>query len=639
MPRLLACHEIRHQCAVPRLPRTSARRPARPRELRRFFATARLHLRCSAPWYRDGSPSTWPRSNGSPGSIGRPHRAHKTPPSATFRAQPFRNALCLAPASKAWGQWFEPRTAHFSRLRRMTKAEELGRGGRLRGGAAGELVAAAYAAESAHGPRLAHGLSLADLAHAVALVEGGDLAGDDARALLRGLLELHAIPGDEFPWDPSLGDAFNAREAELERRVGRSAAGWLSAGRPRREAFRVGAPPDRPQRPCASCTTRSSTRPRRSPDTRAPRAPRSPPTTRICSRPSRRPSATCSWRTPIPALRDAERARASHAALGASVAGAGGSAGSRWALDRARLAELLGCDGLVEHAKDAAWQADVYVELLATLAIAATHQSQLGQDFEIYASQEFGLVELADAHSRASALMPQKKNPYALAAIRTQAGQAAGDLAARARDPAHRLGAHRSLPPPERHGAAGARRGGRDRPADGVGAGRHRAARRRASSRSRARASSRRPTSPTCSRSPAGSTTAAPTRSSAAPCATSSRRASRRRRSRRRVCPRPPRPRSATPVELDEATLRDALDPAACAAARRQIGSSSAAAMDAMLDGLDATLAARRVVERGRARARGGRGGGAARPRPRARLIRGSPVRARCHPFEPSGRL
>ena len=49
------------------------------------------------------------------------------------------------------------------------EAEELGRGGRLRGDAAGELVAAAYAAESAHGPRLARGLSLADLTHAVAL--------------------------------------------------------------------------------------------------------------------------------------------------------------------------------------------------------------------------------------------------------------------------------------------------------------------------------------------------------------------------------------------------------------------------------------------------------------------------------------
>jgi argininosuccinate lyase len=47
-----------------------------------------------------------------------------------------------------------------------------------------------------------------------------------------------------------------------------------------------------------------------------------------------------------------------------------------------------------------------------------------------------------------------------------------------------------------------------------------------------------------------------------------------------------------TAVEIDDATLRDALDPAACAAARRQVGSSSAAAMAAMLDELEATLAA-----------------------------------------------
>ena len=46
------------------------------------------------------------------------------------------------------------------------------------------------------------------------------------------------------------------------------------------------------------------------------------------------------------------------------------------------------------------------------------------------------------------------------------------------------------------------------------------------------------------------------------------------------------------PVEVDGPTLRDALDPAACAAARRQVGSSSEAAMNAMLDGIGATLAA-----------------------------------------------
>ncbi len=310
----------------------------------------------------------------------------------------------------------------------MTGSEELGRDGRLHGSAASELVAAAYAAESAHGPRLARGLSLADLAHAVALVDGGDLAGDDGKSLLRGLLELHAIPGDEFPWDSSLGDAFNAREAELERRVGRAAAGWLSAGRPRREAFRVAL---RLTARAGVLELHDALVEQASALVRHAAATRDALATDYTYLQPAQPTTVghLLLAYAYPALRDAERARASHAALNTSVAGAGGSAGSRWSIDRARLAELLGCDGIIEHTKDAAWQADVYVELLASLAIAATHQAQLGQDFEIYASQEFGLIELSDAHSRASALMPQKKNPYALAAIRTQAGQASGDVA------------------------------------------------------------------------------------------------------------------------------------------------------------------------------------------------------------------
>ncbi len=472
----------------------------------------------------------------------------------------------------------------------MTDTEELGRGGRLRGGAAGELVAAAYAAESAHGPRLAHGLSLADLAHAVALVEGGDLAGDDARALVRGLLELHAIPGDEFPWDPSLGDAFNAREAELERRVGNTAAGWLSAGRPRREAFRVG----------LRLTARRAARELHDALTdqaaalaRHARATRDALATDYTYLQPAQPTTVghLLLTYAYPALRDADRVRASYAALGASVAGAGGSAGSRWALDRTRLAELLGCDGIIEHAKDAAWQADVYVELLATLAIAATHQSQLGQDFEIYASQEFGLVELGDAHSRASALMPQKKNPYALAAIRTQAGQAAGDLAAalatlhtgsartdhfhllngtvpRALDDAVAIArltasvlsgielrkarfeqvARESFVTAADVADVLALEGGLD----------YRSAHKVVGRAVRDLVEAGEPPS-----------ALTPARLSAAAEAA-----------------------IGAPVELDETTLRAALDPAACAAARLQIGSSSETAMGAMLAGLDATLTA-----------------------------------------------
>jgi len=483
----------------------------------------------------------------------------------------------------------------------VTETEELGRGGRLRGDAAGELVTAAYAAESAHGPRLARGLSLADLAHAVALVEGGDLAGDDGKSLLAGLLELHAIPGEEFPWDPSLGDAFNAREAELERRVGRSAAGWLSAGRPRREAFRVG----------LRLTARSGMRALH--DALLDQ-------TASLARHARATSAALAtdytYLQPaqpttighlllayaFPALRDADRAQASHTALGASVAGAGGSAGSRWSLDRTRLAELLGSDRLVEHAKDAAWQADVYLELLATLAIAATHQSQLGQDFEIYASQEFGLVELADAHSRASALMPQKKNPYALAAIRTQAGQAVGDVAAAlvalhtgsARtDHFHLLNG--TVPRALDDAVAVARltasvlEGIELRPrrfeqiaresfvsaadvADVLaltGEVDYRSAHKVVGRAVRELVDAGEPPS-----------ALTPARLSAAAEAV-----------------------IGSPVELDEATLRDALDPAASAAARKQAGSSSPEAMTAMLDGIDATLAEhRRWSETERAR-------------------------------------
>jgi len=470
------------------------------------------------------------------------------------------------------------------------ESEELGRGGRLRGGAAGELVAAAYAAESAHGPRLAHGLSLADLAHAVALVEGGDLAGEDARSLLRGLLELHAIRGDEFPWDPALGDAFNAREAELERRVGRSAAGWLSAGRPRREAFRVG----------LRLTARAGVLDLH--DALAAQAE----TLAAHARETKTALATdYTYLQPaqpttvghlllayaFPALRDAGRARGLHGSLGASVAGAGGSAGSRWRLDRLRLAELLGSESVVEHAKDAAWQADVYLELLAALAIAATHQGQLGQDFEIYASQEFGLLELSDAHSRASALMPQKKNPYALAAIRTQAGQAAGDLAAAlaalhtgsARtDHFHLLNG--TVPRALDEAVAIARltasvlEGIELRPERFAEIARESfvtaadvadvlALSGELDYRSAHKVVGRAVRELVDAGDPPSALT--PERLAAAAEAVTGR-----------------------PVTIDDAALRDALDPAACAAARHQIGSSSASAMDAMLADLDEALAA-----------------------------------------------
>jgi argininosuccinate lyase len=305
----------------------------------------------------------------------------------------------------------------------------LGVGGRLVAGPAGELVEAANRAEIQHAPRLAAALSAADLAHAVALAEAGALPAAAAARLAEGLLELDAIPPERFPWDPGAGDAFTSREAELARRIGRDDAGWLNAGRPRREGFRV----------ALRLVARDGAL-----DLHDALLDLAAALARRARLHADELAADYTYLQPAqpttvghlllayayPALRDAGRMRGLRRELSRSVAGAGGSAGSRWPLRRELLADLLGLEGVVVHAKDAAWQADVYAELLAAVAIAATHLSQLGQDLEIYASGEFGLVELDDAHSRASALMPQKKNPYALVALRAQAGQAAGDVAA-----------------------------------------------------------------------------------------------------------------------------------------------------------------------------------------------------------------
>src|SRR6266513_2404706 len=387
--------------------------------------------------------------------------------------------------------------------------EELGRGGRLRGDAAGELVVAAYAAESAHGPRLARGLSLADLAHAVALVEGGDLSREDARSLLRGLLELHAIPGEEFPWDPSLGDAFNAREAELERRVGRSAAGWLSAGRPRREAFRVG----------LRLTARAGVRElydalvaQAAALAAHAHATKTALATDYTYLQPAQPTTVGNMLLAyaFPALRDADRARRSHATLGASVAGAGGSAGSRWALDRDRLAELLGCETLVEHAKDAAWQA-----VLHTGSARTDHFHLLNGTVPRALDEAVAIARLT-----ASVLEGIELRPARFAEIARESFVTAADVA-------DVLALSGELDYRSAHKVVG--RAVRDL----VDAG----------------------------DSPAELT---PERLAASAEAALGR-----------------------PVAIDGATLRDALDPAACAAARRQTGSSSASAIDAMLADID----------------------------------------------------
>ena len=125
-------------------------------------------------------------------------------------------------------------------------------------------------------------------------------------------------------------------------------------------------------------------------------------------------------------MRDLDRARALFGRINLSPAGCGSSNGSILPQDRERLAALLGFDGLIRHARDAMWEADLPIEALGVATAALVNLDRLAEDLMIFSTAEFGFVELADAHARTSKIMPQKKNPFALGYIRAVANKLIG---------------------------------------------------------------------------------------------------------------------------------------------------------------------------------------------------------------------
>ena len=276
-----------------------------------------------------------------------------------------------------------------------------------------------------------------------------------------------------------------------------------------------------------------------------------------------------------PALRDLDRLRGDFAWVNRSPGGAGGVNGSRFALDRARIAALLGFDGPIAHTRDAMWQTDGLADLVSHAAIAATGASRFAEDLELYGSEEFGLLRIGDELCRASALMPQKRNPYALVVLRggagTLIGRATGVLATQ-RTPSGRtdnlLYAYGEVARLGRARGAAAAPGRRDRGERHV---RSRAGGARGARELRARDRPRRGDQPGDGpRLPLGVPRRRPRGGG---------RGARRRGARRR------RRRAARAARstLDPAFVADALDPAAAIASRIVPGGAAPEPMDAML--------------------------------------------------------
>ena len=109
-----------------------------------------------------------------------------------------------------------------------------------------------------------------------------------------------------------------------------------------------------------------------------------------------------------------------------SPLGAAAFAGTPFPIDRERTAALLGFDGMVVNAMDAASSRDYLIESAGAVAALATTISGLAEDGIIFANR--GFLRLDDAYASTSSIMPQKKNPDTLELSRGMAGTATGTL-------------------------------------------------------------------------------------------------------------------------------------------------------------------------------------------------------------------
>jgi argininosuccinate lyase len=110
--------------------------------------------------------------------------------------------------------------------------------------------------------------------------------------------------------------------------------------------------------------------------------------------------------------------------------GSAALAGTAYPIDRDALAKDLGFARPTANSLDAVSDRDFVVEALSAAALCAVHLSRLAEDLIIYTSAEFGYVELSDAVTSGSSLMPQKKNPDALELLRGKCGRIVGAHAA-----------------------------------------------------------------------------------------------------------------------------------------------------------------------------------------------------------------
>ncbi len=129
-------------------------------------------------------------------------------------------------------------------------------------------------------------------------------------------------------------------------------------------------------------------------------------------------------------LRDLDRLSDCKKRMNQSPIGCCALAGTTYDTDRRFEAEKLGFDGICRNSLDGVSDRDFCVELLSALAILMMHLSRFSEEIILWSSWEFKFIELSDAFTTGSSIMPQKKNPDMAELVRGKTGRVYGDLMA-----------------------------------------------------------------------------------------------------------------------------------------------------------------------------------------------------------------
>ncbi len=129
-------------------------------------------------------------------------------------------------------------------------------------------------------------------------------------------------------------------------------------------------------------------------------------------------------------MRDLDRVAASRERANVMPLGSGALAGTSYPIDRGVTCEMLEFDRPCENSLDGVSDRDFVAEYLFDASLIMAHLSRLCEDIILYSTEEFGYLEISDAYSTGSSIMPQKKNPDICELIRGKTGRVYGHLTA-----------------------------------------------------------------------------------------------------------------------------------------------------------------------------------------------------------------